>query len=283
MAGIKNWDNELLDVYFQDIASSEPLSSEEEGELAREIRGGSREARNELVAANLRFVVRIASEYQGCGLPLEDLISAGNIGLITAAERFDETRGFKFITYAHWWVRQAIQNSLSQDSRMVRLPVNRIKLLNSITSLSERLEQEQAAEPESEAIARELGVSVDLVEDTLLRAPKICSLDVPFGEEDDLNPLYDLCDHIQELPDARVNETSDREQIEALLDTLEEREAEVLRFHFGLDGGEPATLEEIGNRLKLTKERVRQIKEKALSKLRHPRRRAYLDALREMV
>ncbi len=222
--------------------------------------------------------------YQGRGLPLEDLISAGNIGLITAAERFDETRGFKLITYAHWWIRQAIQNSLSQDSRMVRLPVNRIKLLNSITSLTERLEQEQAAEPESEAIARELGVSVDLVEDTLLRAPKVCSLDAPFvGDEDDQNPLYDLCDDIQELPDARVNETSDREQIDTVLDTLEEREAEVLRFHFGLDGGEPATLEEIGNRLKLTKERVRQIKEKALSKLRHPRRRAHLEALREMV
>mgnify|MGYP003574289916 FL=1 len=139
MATKTAWDSEVLDIYFQDIANSKPLSAPEEGALARQIHTGSDEARNQLVAANLRFVVRVATEYQNCGLPLEDLISAGNMGLIHAAERFDENRGFKFITYAHWWIRQSIYNAITQESRLVRLPANRVKLLNSITRLDKQL------------------------------------------------------------------------------------------------------------------------------------------------
>lgn len=280
MATASVWDSEVLDIYFQDISGAEPLPSEEEVRLAKLIRQGHEGARNELVSANLRFVVRVASEYQNCGLPLEDLISAGNVGLIQAAERFDEARGFKFITYAHWWIRQGIYNAITLESRLVRLPANRVKLLNSISKLLKQLGFANVTNPSSDLIAQKLGVSVEMVEDTLMRAQDVCSLDAD-ASDDDHAPINVLSDEAQDSPDADVIAGSDRRLIERVLNTLEEREAQVLRLHFGLEGQEPRTLARIGKVLGLTKERVRQIKEKALSKLRHPMRRSHLDEVRD--
>ena len=272
MVGNQSQHADALGLYYQDVSSTEPLSADEECGLARRIRTGDHDARNRLVGANLRFVVRIASEYRGYGADLEDLIGAGNLGLITAAERFDETRGCKFVTYAVWWIRQAIHHALSQDSRTVRLPSNRIRLLHSIHSLSQRLGQVQHADPDPETIAEALGVPADVVIDTLARARGIRSLDAesPGAEGEDL--LQVLPDKSQAAPDARLEADSDREQVETVLKTLEQREAQVLRMHYGLGDGDPMTLQEIGRRFQLTKERVRQIKELALRKLRHPRR-----------
>ncbi|MDA0711143.1 MAG: RNA polymerase sigma factor RpoD/SigA [bacterium] len=278
MATASVWDSEVLDIYFKDIANATPLPAEEEVRLAKLIHQGHAGARNELVAANLRFVVRVATEYQNCGLPLEDLIGAGNVGLIQAAERFDESRGFKFITYAHWWIRQAIYNAISLESRLVRLPANRVKLLSHISRLLKQLGHAQVTEPSSELIARELGVSVEMIEDTLLRAQEVCSLDTE--EADGQSPMRSLSDGSQPPPDADLIARSDRKLIERVLNTLDEREAQVLRLHFGLEGQDPRTLERIGKGLGLTKERVRQIKEKALGKLRHPLRRTRLDEVR---
>ena len=280
MATASVWDSEVLDIYFQDISDAEPLPSEEEVRLAKLIRAGHEGARNELVAANLRFVVRVATEYQNCGLPLEDLIGAGNVGLIQAAERFDESRGFKFITYAHWWIRQGIYNAITLESRLVRLPANRVKLLSSITKLLKQMGYANVTDPSPELIAKELGVSVEMIEDTLLRAQDVCSLDADV-DSDDHAPANVLSDEAQDAPDARVIAHSDRRLIERVLNTLDEREAQVLRLHFGLEGQEPRTLARIGKVLGLTKERVRQIKEKALSKLRHPRRRSHLNEVRD--
>jgi RNA polymerase primary sigma factor len=199
MATASVWDSAVLDLYFQDISHATPLPSEEEVRLAKLIHQGHEGARNELVAANLRFVVRVATEYQNCGLPLEDLIGAGNVGLIHAAERFDETRGFKFITYAHWWIRQGIYNAITLESRLVRLPANRVKLLSSITKLLRQLGHANVTDPSSEFIARELGVSVEMIEDTLLRSQDVCSLDAE-PDIDDPSPLSVLSDESQAPP-----------------------------------------------------------------------------------
>jgi len=272
-------DSETLDLYLRDIASSEPLSGAEEIELARKIRKGNQRARDTLVNANLRFVVSVAREYQNHGVPLADLISAGNVGLMTAAERFDGTRGFKFISYAVWWIRQAIHQSLAQDSRVVRLPVNRIDLLHNISKVSRELRQSTETEPEPDVIAKQLGVSEEMVKDTLMRARDVWSLDASFKEDDDHSLLHVLPDNTQSAPDTDVVEESVRDQVEMVLESLDDRESEVLRLYFGLGDDEPMTLEEIGVRFNLTRERVRQIKEKALRRLRHPRRRAQLEPL----
>lgn len=282
MASISIQDSEALDLYLRDISSSEPLSGPEEVELSRLIRKGNQKARDELVQANLRFVVSVAREYQNHGVPLSDLISAGNVGLMTAAERFDGTRGFKFISYAVWWIRQAIHQSLAQDSRVVRLPINRIDLLHNISKVSRELRQTTEAEPEPEVIAKELGVSEEMVKDTLLRARDVWSLDASFKEDDDHSLLNVLPDSTLEAPDTEVLEDSVKTQVEEVLESLDDREQEVLRLYFGLRGDdEPMTLEEIGVRFNLTRERVRQIKEKALVRLRHPRRAALLEPLLE--
>ena len=282
MASISIQDSEALDLYLRDISSSEPLSGPEEVELSRLIRKGNQKARDELVRANLRFVVSVAREYQNHGVPLSDLISAGNVGLMTAAERFDGTRGFKFISYAVWWIRQAIHQSLAQDSRVVRLPINRIDLLHNISKVSRELLQTTEVEPEPEVIAKELGVSEDMVKDTLLRARDVWSLDASFKEDDDHSLLNVLPDPTLEAPDTEVLEDSVKTQVEEVLESLDDREQEVLRLYFGLRGDdEPMTLEEIGVRFNLTRERVRQIKEKALVRLRHPRRAALLEPLLE--
>jgi RNA polymerase primary sigma factor len=252
-----------LQRYLEDVAASQPLSSEEEIELARRIKLGDLNARTKLVEANLRFVISVAREYQNQGVPLADLISAGNIGLITAAERFDETKGFKFISYAVWWIRQAVLQTLAEHSRVVRLPLNRVDLLRRISRFSSDRQEE---------IAEELGISVDQVMETLASGQRILSLDATFDDNDENSLMEIMADSRQEPPDALLMRNSLEEEIELALGTLEEREAEVVRLYFGLGGVNEMTLEEIGVKFGLTRERVRQIKEKALRKLRHPTR-----------
>lgn len=274
---------EVLDLYFQDISDSQPLSSEEETRLAEQIRGGNQKARNNLVSANLRYVVRVAAEYRGCGMSMEDLIGSGNLGLITAAERFDPDRGVRFITYATWWIRHAIQRSLSYDSRTVRLPTNKLRLLNSISDASRQLGHSRQAEPGAHDIAESLNLSVDKVRKVLMHAQETTSLDTPAYDVDSErpDPMQNLPDPELDLPDEEVSKESDRQEIESILDTLGDREAMVLRKSFGIGGDDPMTLEEIGKEMSVTKERVRQIRERALTKLRHPRRRIRLDLLRQ--
>lgn len=267
------WDIEdSLGSYLAEIAHSKPLSAAEEVELARKIKQGDDVARNRLVEANLRFVVSVAKEYQNRGVPLSDLISAGNMGLITAAERFDEDKGFKFISYAVWWIRQAILQTLAEQSRTVRLPLNKIGLLYRISKASRQLQQSRADDPNPEEIARQLDVSVDEVKETLMCGRSVRSLDAAFREEEDHSLLDVLPDDRQESPEIQVMRGCLRGQIDVALGSLVGREAEILSLYFGLDGEEPMTLDQIGARFGLTRERVRQIKEKALHRLRHPSR-----------
>lgn len=273
MTRVSFWDMEdSLGNYLAEIAHSKPLSAAEEVELARRIRQGDETARNRLVEANLRFVVRVAKEYQNRGVPLADLISAGNMGLITAAERFDEDKGFKFISYAVWWIRQAILQTLAEQSRTVRLPLNKIGLLYKISKASRLLQQERADDPDPEEIAEQLDVPVEEVKETLMCGRSVRSLDATFKEEEDHSLLDVLPDDSQESPENMVMRGCLRGQIDAALSSLVGREAEILRLYFGLDGEEPMTLDQIGARFGLTRERVRQIKEKALHRLRHPSR-----------
>jgi RNA polymerase primary sigma factor len=267
------WDMEdSLGSYLGEIANSIPLSSSEEVDLARRIKGGDERARNSLVEANLRFVVSVAKEYQNRGVPLVDLISAGNMGLITAAERFDENKGFKFISYAVWWIRQAILQTLAEQSRTVRLPLNKIGLLYKISKASRLLQQERTDDPNPEDIANELDVPVEDVRETMMCGRSVRSLDATFKEEEDHSLLDILPDDRQESPENLVMRGCLRGQIDSALGSLVGREAEILRLYFGLDGEEPMTLDQIGVRFGLTRERVRQIKEKALHRLRHPSR-----------
>ena len=259
----------LLAAYLDEIAGSTPLSSLEEAALARRIRQGDAAARNLLVEANLRFVVRVAKEYQNRGLPLAELISAGNVGLITAAERFDETRGFKFISYAVWWIRQSILQTLTEQST-VRVPVNRLDLLAKIARTGDALLQ-QGAPATPERIAQALGLSPREIEDTMVNGQPVRSLDAPFDEAQDQCLLDQLTNEDQLNPEQEIMEYTLRENIEVVLTSLNAREAEVLRLYFGLGQDHPLTLDQIGLRFKLTRERVRQIKELALNKLRHPR------------
>jgi RNA polymerase primary sigma factor len=238
------WDMEdSLGSYLGEIANSIPLSSSEEVDLARRIKGGDERARNSLVEANLRFVVSVAKEYQNRGVPLVDLISAGNMGLITAAERFDENKGFKFISYAVWWIRQAILQTLAEQSRTVRLPLNKIGLLYKISKASRLLQQERTDDPNPEDIANELDVPVEDVRETMMCGRSVRSLDATFKEEEDHSLLDILPDDRQESPENLVMRGCLRGQIDTALGSLVGREAEILRLYFGLDGEEPMTLE----------------------------------------
>ncbi len=266
-------DSQSLDKYLNEIAKKDLLTPEEEVELARRIKMGDMEAYRKLIEANLRFVVSVAKQYVGQGLPLEDLINEGNIGLMRAAERFDETKGFKFISYAVWWIRQAIMQALTEYSRIVRLPLNKVSALNKINQAYIQLGQELGRDPTPEEVAELTGLSPEDVEKILDLSGKQSSLDAPIQEGED-NTLKDLvADQDQPPIDGKlVREESLRRELQALLQSLEEKERKVLIWYFGLNGGYPLPLEEIGERLGLTRERVRQLKDRALEKLRrHPR------------
>ena len=259
----------ILSSYLHDISDSSPLTHAEEGDLARSIRAGDPGARNALVEANLRFVVSVAKDYQGRGLSLSELISAGNIGLITAAERFDETRGFKFISYAVWWVRQAILQTLMEQST-VRVPANRLDLLSKIGRTVEALQKD--GQPASLArVAESLGCSLEDVEQTMVSGQPVRSLDAPFDGGHERCLLDCVWDEEQPSVEDEVVDFSRQQDIDRALEALTLREATILRLYFGLGEDKSLTLDQIGVRFRLTRERVRQIKEVALSKLRHPR------------
>lgn len=267
-----------IEKYLEEIGGFSPLPPQEEIDLARRIRKGDEEALDKLVKANLRFVISVAKEYQGQGLPLQDLISEGNLGLIKAAQRFDETRGFKFISYAVWWIRQSILQALAEQSRVVRLPLNRVGAINKVGRALEELEKTFGREPSMDEIAQKMEMSAFEVADVLKTSARHLSLDEPFKEEEG-NSLLDVIESEQyHPPDGELMRESLRDEIEKVLTTLKPREAEIVRLYFGLDGDRPLTLEEIGEYFKLTRERVRQIKEKALRRLRH---RSRLEPLRK--
>jgi RNA polymerase primary sigma factor len=274
-----NDEESTLRLYFDDIAESKPLSREKEVELAARIKEGDMQARDELVQANLRFVIDVAKNYQNRGLSLSDLISAGNLGLLTAAERFDGTKGYKFISYAVWWIKQSILQTIAEHARTVRLPLNKLSLLKDISKVSRRLGQGRESEPGVEEIAAELDVPAEEILDTMLSARTVRSLDEAFEEDDERSLLNILADTSQEAPDTDVLRDSAREQLESVLNSLDDRELRIIRLYFGLDGNEALTLEQIGGLMNLTRERVRQLKERALGKLRHPTRYHALLAL----
>ncbi|PEN09306.1 RNA polymerase subunit sigma [Longimonas halophila] len=267
----------MLDQYLQEIGKIDLLEAEEEVELARRIKQGDEEALHELTRANLRFVVSVAKKYQGQGLSLSDLINEGNYGLIKAAKRFDETRGFKFISYAVWWIRQAILQALAEQSRVVRLPLNRIGVISKIRKASARLQQEYERKPNIEELADELEIEPKKVREALQHTSRHLSVDAPFNEEDDNSLLDVLPDDESDSPDDEMLGESVKIDIERALNLLEDREAEITRLYFGIGREHPLTLEEIGKRFGLTRERVRQIKEKALRKLRKRHRREDLQ------
>ncbi len=270
-----------LDLYLREIGETPLITAQQEVELAKRIKLGDQDALERLTKANLRFVVSVAKQYQNQGLSLADLINEGNIGLIKAAKRFDETRGFKFISYAVWWIRQAILQALAEQSRIVRLPLNRVGTLHKIGKISSSLEQEYGREPSPDEIARELELSAVEVSDTLKISNSHLSLDAPFSVSEDNSLMDVLEDEFQPAPDEDLLTESLKLEIERALDTLSPREAEVINLYFGLNSEKALTLEEIGARFNLTRERVRQIKEKAIRRLRHASRsrslRAYLN------
>ncbi len=274
-------EDKSLDLYLREIGETPLIKAAEEVELAKKIKNGDQSALEKLTKANLRFVVSVAKQYQNQGLSLADLINEGNIGLIKAAKRFDETRGFKFISYAVWWIRQAILQALAEQSRIVRLPLNRVGTLHKIGKISSSLQQEFGREPSPAEIAKELELSTLEVSDTLKISNTHLSLDAPFSTSEDNSLMDVLEDELQPAPDEALLDESLRLEIERVLRTLSGREAQVISLYFGLTQEKPLTLEEIGARFGLTRERVRQIKEKAIRRLRHASRsktlRAYLN------
>ncbi len=267
---ITNRESQSLDKYLQEIGKVPLISVDEEADLARRIRQGDEEALEKLVKANLRFVVSVAKQYQNQGLPLTDLISEGNLGLIKAARRFDETRGFKFISYAVWWIRQSILQALAEQSRIVRLPLNRVGALNKISKVLARLEQEYEREPSPEEIAEAMNGmhTAEEIAEILRQSGPHVSLDSPIAPGEETRFIEVLEDTEMPQPDQVLMQESLKQEVAKALATLEEREAQILRMHFGIDQRYPMTLEEISEKLGLTRERVRQIKEKAIRKLR---------------
>jgi RNA polymerase primary sigma factor len=272
------YDESSLDQYLKEISAYPLLTREDEVELAGRIRTGDEEALDKLVRSNLRFVVSVAKKYQNQGVALGDLINEGNLGLIRAAHKFDETKGIKFISYAVWWIRQAILQALAEQSRIVRVPLNRAGALHRIGRRSSTLLQELGREPTVEELADELDLSEDEVQRTLAISQTHLSLDAPLTPGEDNRLLDYLPDQFSAGPDDETYERALASTVEEALGTLKDREAKVLRLYFGLeDGHDPMTLEEIGALLGITRERVRQIKEKALIRLRHASRARYLE------
>ncbi len=265
---VTNRDTLSLDKYLHEIGKIELLSPEVEVELAKKIKLGDRQAFETLISANLRFVVSVSKQYQNQGLSLSDLINEGNLGLIKAAERFDETRGFKFISYAVWWIRQSILQALAEQARIVRLPLNKIGSISKINRAFSQLEQEFQREPTTEELASVLDLNSDIIEDSLNLSGMHISMDAPLRDDDD-NNLYDIMlNDDSPSADNELIRGSLRKEIERSLSTLSQREADILRYFFGLNGYSILTLEEIGQELQLTRERVRQIKEKAIKNLK---------------
>ena len=269
---VTNRETASLDKYLQEIGKVDLITAEEEVELAQKIKAGNQFALEKLTKANLRFVVSVAKQYQNHGLTLPDLINEGNLGLIKAAQRFDETRGFKFISYAVWWIRQSILQALAEQSRIVRLPLNKIGSINKINKTYAFLEQAHERAPSAEEIAKELDMTISDVKESLKNSGRHVSMDAPLVEGEDSN-LYDVLNSGESPnPDKLLLHESLRTEIERALETLTPREADVVRLYFGLGSHHAMTLEEIGETFDLTRERVRRIKEKAIRRLKHTSR-----------
>ena len=280
IAKIGNDANRSLSKYLQEISKYQPLSPDKEVELAIRVKKGERQALKELTEANLRFVVSVAKDYQGQGLPLTDLINEGNLGLIKAAERFDESRGFKFISYAVWWIRQSVLQALAEHSRIVRLPLNRVGTISKINKASAKLEQEFERSPRADELAHQLDMKITEINDAQRIARRHHSLDTPFSD-DEKNSLLDVINDTNiDDPDKELHMSSLEKEVRNSLDSLKDREKDVIKMYFGIDREYALTLNEIGEEFGLTRERVRQIKEKAIRRLRHKSRskklRSYL-------
>jgi len=275
---VTNRETASLDKYLQEIGKVELITADEEVELAQRIRQGDMVALEKLTKANLRFVVSVSKQYQNQGLSLPDLINEGNLGLIKAARRFDETRGFKFISYAVWWIRQSILQALAEQSRIVRLPLNKIGSINKINKTYAKLEQEFEREPNAEEIAEVLDITEAEVKESMKNAGRHVSMDAPLVQDED-NNMYDVLKSDEVVtPETELLYESLRKEIDRAISTLTQREADVVRLYFGLNGGHPMTLEEIGEKFDLTRERVRQIKEKAIRRLKHTSRSKILKS-----
>lgn len=269
---ITNRESQSLDKYLQELGKVDLITAEEEVELAKRIREGDQLALEKLTKANLRFVVSVAKQYQNNVLTLGDLINEGNLGLIKAAQRFDETRGFKFISYAVWWIRQSIIQALAEQSRIVRLPLNRVGTINKVAKAFSDLEQKYQREPSSEELAEVLEISPDEVSESMKISSRHISMDAPFLQGEDGGLLDVLPDQASHRPDSSLMDESLRSEIRRSLASLTQRESDVISFYFGLNGEKAMTLEDIGIKFNLTRERVRQIKEKATRRLRHAAR-----------
>jgi len=276
---VTNRETASLDKYLQEIGKVDLLTAEEEVELAKRIKQGDKLALEKLTKANLRFVVSVSKQYQNQGLSLPDLINEGNLGLIKAAQRFDETRGFKFISYAVWWIRQSILQALAEQSRIVRLPLNKIGSLNKINRTYASLEQQNEREPAVSEIAELLEIPEEEVKESLRHSGRHVSMDAPLVQDEE-NTLYDVLrpDEDNENPEKELILESLRTEIDRAISTLTPREADVIRLYFGLNSKHPMTLEEIGEKFDLTRERVRQIKEKAIRRLKHTSRSKMLKS-----
>lgn len=275
---VTNRDTASLEKYLQEIGKVELISAEEEVALAQRIKNGDMKALEKLTKANLRFVVSVSKQYQNQGLSLQDLINEGNLGLIKAAHKFDETRGFKFISYAVWWIRQSIMQALAEQSRIVRLPLNRIGSINKINKAYAHLEQEFERDPDSTEIAKLLEVDEDEIKISIKSSGRHVSMDAPIQTDDD-NNLYDVLKSEESPnPDKELIYDSLKIEIERAISTLTAREADILRLYFGLNSKVPLSLEEIANKYELTRERVRQIKERAIKRLKQTSRSKLLKA-----
>ncbi len=275
---ITNRESQSLDKYLQEIGREDLITAEQEVELAQRIKQGDQVALEKLTKANLRFVVSVAKQYQNQGLTLPDLINEGNLGLIKAAQRFDETRGFKFISYAVWWIRQSILQALAEQSRIVRLPLNQVGSLNKINKAFSKLEQEYERPPSSDELANALDLPEDKVKDTIKVSGRHVSVDAPFVDGEDNSLLDVMVNNDSPKADRLLMMESLQREIERSLSTLTERERDVIRLFFGIGMQHGLTLEEIGAKFDLTRERVRQIKEKAIRRLRHTSRSKLLKA-----
>ncbi len=270
-------ESEALERYLSEIAKTELLTPEEEAELASRAKKGDKQALENLIKANLRFVVSVAKQYQNKGLSLTDLISEGNIGLIKAALHFDETRGFKFISYAVWWIRQSIMQALAEKSRPIRLPVNKVGTQNKIKQVINQLQQKLNREPTPEEIAEELQVDEDFVKEIVNQSEAVMSLESPMGSDDSDLKLVDLIASNDYKADKKINEEEKKQLIDKLLNTLPPRDAEIIRMYFGIGKSHRYTLDEIGAHFNLTRERVRQIKNKAMAQLRKKAKNVFIE------